>query len=249
MRFFGNVAGAGYVVLNGIRALNIVALLTVIAASGSLLVKTFDIDGFGFFAALSHSIRILIALFLIVSELPILKNYYIKNWPLFSPRHGFVMLGFTFLFLGVNIFGELSHREASQKRLTMPFWQLCLAAGILMIVMSVINIIASYIFRDGKNNITARQVRAHGAAASKHAVDVVSVQSPSPNRATRYRSFFLRNKQEKRTSLPSYESTPHRGMNISSPISPASSKYSGYTRGPVSPEAAKHPAERHGNMI
>jgi hypothetical protein len=256
MRFFGNSAGAGYVVLNAIRIMNLISFVTVLGASGVLLAKTFEISGFGFFAALNHVLRIGITLFLVLSELNIFKNYYARHWPLFSLRHGFVMLGLTMLFLGINMFGELSHKEASSKKLGMPFWRLTLAAGILMVIMSTINTVASYIFRNTKVGVTARQVRAHGAAASKHSdIESVAMDSPKPNRATRYRSFFLRNNnssnKEKRTSLPSYESTPRRGMNISSPISPATtaSKYSHYPQGPISPEAAKHPAERHGNMI
>lgn len=266
MRFFGtrggggskaNVAGAGYIVLGTVRVMNIIALCTVIGGSGVLLVKTFAIDGFSFFAALSHVLRIFVALFLILSELNLFKSYFSRNWPLFSPRHGFVMLGLVQLFLGITIFSELSHREARQAKLGMPFWRLTLAAGILMTIMSVINILCSYIFRDNRAGVTARMVRAHGAAAASKQqtmYDVESnVDSPHPNRATRYREFFLgkSKKNDRRTSLPSYESTPKRGMNISSPISPASSKYSQYPRsnGPVSPEAAKHPAERYGNMI
>ena len=266
MRFFGtrksgggkaNVAGAGYLVLGTVRVMNIISLMTVIGGSGVLLVKTFSIEGFSFFAALSHVLRIFVTLFLIISELNLFKSYFSRNWPLFSPRHGFVMLGLIQLFLGITIFSELSHREARQAKLEMPFWRLTLAAGILMTIMAVINILCSYIFRDNRAGVTARMVRAHGAAAASkqlsvgYDVESQHMDSPSPNRATRYREFFLgrskKNGGEKRTSLPSYESTPRRGMNISSPISPAvSSKYSQY---PVSPEAAIHPAERRGNMI
>jgi hypothetical protein len=180
MRFFGKgkgLAGAGYVVLNGQRVLNITTLVTVAGASGLLIAKTAELDGFGFFNILGHIMRIIFALFLICSEVAF-PNYFAKNWPLFAPRHGFVMLGFAFFFLGINIFGELSHREASQKKLTMPFWQLTLAAGILSIIMAFFNMVFSYVFRDAPNGITARQVRAHGAAASQHKADVESVQSP-----------------------------------------------------------------------
>lgn len=268
MRFFGtqgsgsgkaNVAGAGYIVLGTVRVMNIISLLTVIGGSGVLLVKTFAISGFSFFAALSHVLRILVTLFLIITELNLFKPYFSRNWPLFSPRHGFVMLGLAQLFLGITVFSDLSRREARPAKLTMPFWRLTLAAGILMVVMAFINILCSYVFRDSRAGVTARMVRAHGAAAASknQQYDVEStMDSPHPNRATRYREFFLgrskKNGGEKRTSLPSYESTPRRGMNISSPISPAaSSKYSHYPRsnGPVSPEAAVHPAERQGNYI
>lgn len=180
MRFFGKgkgLAGAGYVVLNGQRVLNIITLVTVAGASGVLIAKTFELDGFGFFAALGHVMRIIFALFLIASEVAF-QSYFAKNWPLFAAQHGFATLGFAFLFFGINIFGELSHREASQKKLGMPFWQLTLAAGILSIIMAVFNLIFSYVFRDPTNNLSARHIRAHGAAAANHKVDIESVQSP-----------------------------------------------------------------------
>ena len=41
MRFFGgSLAGAGYVILNVIRVLNIISLLTVVVASWVMLVRT-----------------------------------------------------------------------------------------------------------------------------------------------------------------------------------------------------------------
>ena len=62
MRFFGgSLAGAGYVVLNVIRGLNIIALLAVIAASSVMLVKTFIVSKFFFFDAAEHVIRIIIS--------------------------------------------------------------------------------------------------------------------------------------------------------------------------------------------
>lgn len=100
----------------------------------------------------------------------------------------------------------------------------------------------SYIFRDTRTHLTARQVRSHGAVAG-HKADVEAATTPNPNRRTRYRSFFL---GQKRNSLPSYysharsgaqtdmsQSTPKK-FDISSPVhahnptSPggASSKYS-----------------------
>ena len=62
MRFFGgSLTGAGYVILNAIRGLNIIALLAVIAASSVMLVKTFIVSKFFFFDAAEHVIRIIIS--------------------------------------------------------------------------------------------------------------------------------------------------------------------------------------------
>lgn len=51
------LAGSGYLVLNVIRAMNITALLAVIAASVVMLVKTFNNNTFFFFDACEHVIR------------------------------------------------------------------------------------------------------------------------------------------------------------------------------------------------
>lgn len=54
-------AGSGYVVLNVIRAFNIIALLAVMAASIVMLVKTFVVSKFFFFDGVSHIITAFLA--------------------------------------------------------------------------------------------------------------------------------------------------------------------------------------------
>lgn len=49
-----SLAGPGYIILNGIRVANIVALLAVIAGSLVMLVKTSVASKFFFFDAVSH---------------------------------------------------------------------------------------------------------------------------------------------------------------------------------------------------
>ena len=62
MPSFGRrLLGAGYVVLNVIRAMNIIGLLSVIAASSVMLVKTFIVSKFFFFDACEHVVRIIMA--------------------------------------------------------------------------------------------------------------------------------------------------------------------------------------------
>jgi len=56
-----SLAGAGYVVLNVIRAMNITALLAVIAASSIMLVKMFNTNSFFFFDAVENLIRVVIS--------------------------------------------------------------------------------------------------------------------------------------------------------------------------------------------
>ena len=55
MPFFKrSLAGPGYIVLNVIRVMNIIALLAVVAASFVMLVKTFIVSKFFFFDGVSH---------------------------------------------------------------------------------------------------------------------------------------------------------------------------------------------------
>ena len=49
-----SLAGPGYIILNGIRMMNIVAFLAVIAASIVMLVKTSVASKFFFFDAVTH---------------------------------------------------------------------------------------------------------------------------------------------------------------------------------------------------
>lgn len=49
-----SLAGPGYIILNGIRVANVIALLAVIAGSIAMLVKTSVASKFFFFDAVSH---------------------------------------------------------------------------------------------------------------------------------------------------------------------------------------------------
>ncbi|KAL9125483.1 MAG: hypothetical protein Q9217_005325, partial [Psora testacea] len=66
--FKRNLAGPGHIILNGIRICNIIALLSVVAASFVMLVKTFTISKFFFFDGVSHLITASISIGLLISE-------------------------------------------------------------------------------------------------------------------------------------------------------------------------------------
>jgi hypothetical protein len=158
-----HLAGPGYIILNVLRGLNLVALAAVVASSIVMLIKTFIISKFFFFDATSHVITAIAGLFLIVSECSLFRNFYARNWPLLSPAHGFVTLGCAMMVVGLNLLGNMNKEATSQKSLGMPFWRLLVASGILSFVIGLFNIIASFIFRDKSRNITARMVRSRGA--------------------------------------------------------------------------------------
>jgi len=52
----GSLAGPGYVILNAIRVMNIVVLLSIIAASAVMIVRIDIVNSFFFFDAATHVI-------------------------------------------------------------------------------------------------------------------------------------------------------------------------------------------------
>jgi hypothetical protein len=154
-----HLAGPGYIILNILRGLNIIALASVVASSIVMLVKTFVISKvsnnirlsggvktdelqFFFFDATSHVVTAIAGLFLIVSECSLFKGFFARNWPLLSPAHGFITLGCAMMVIGLNQLGNMNKQATSQKSLGMPFWRLLLASGILAIVIGFFNIVA-----------------------------------------------------------------------------------------------------------
>lgn len=80
--------------------------------------------------------------FLIISELPVFRGYFNRNWPLFGEDSGFVTLAGIMMILGVAVLGNLNIETMSQKSFGLAFWRIVISAGILAMVMSVINVLA-----------------------------------------------------------------------------------------------------------
>ncbi|KAI9815048.1 MAG: hypothetical protein M1827_002891 [Pycnora praestabilis] len=266
MTFFSKpLAGPGYIILNIIRVMNMLGLLSVIAASAVMLVKTFVISRFFFFDAVSHVITLCISMFLIVSELPLFRSYYARNWPLLSPSSGFVTLGIGMIFVGVSILGNLNKAATSEKSLGLAFWRIVISSGIIVIVLGVLNIIASYIFRIKENGATARQVRSHGAVAAKQGLAFSAFPTPqAPSTNSSFKSFALGSRQP---TLPSYNSprpsyhspnhsrsssrqqvNPKMPLVISSPVNVNTAQFQKFAKSAnVSrPDLLHHPALRGG---
>ncbi|KAL9099628.1 MAG: hypothetical protein Q9163_004903 [Psora crenata] len=143
MPFFKrNLAGPGHIILNVIRVCNIIALLSVVAASFVMLVKTFTISKFFFFDGVSHLITACISIGLIITEVGIFRRYTATNWPLLSPAHGFVTLAILMIILGVSILGNLNKEATSQKSLGTSMWQCVISSGIVTCIMGIVNIFA-----------------------------------------------------------------------------------------------------------
>ncbi|KAL8726752.1 MAG: hypothetical protein Q9181_005938 [Wetmoreana brouardii] len=183
MPFFRKpLAGPGYIILNVIRVLNIIGLLAVIVASFSMLVKTFIVSKFFFFDAVSHVITAILSMFLILTETALFRSYFARSWPLLSPSHGFVTLGILMTVVGVSVLGNLNKEATSQKSLGTSYWRIVISSGIIVVILGVVNIFASYIFRQRKLGVTARHIRAHGAVAAQKLplpVTTMSVGTPA----------------------------------------------------------------------
>jgi hypothetical protein len=189
-----HLAGPGYIILNVLRGLNIIALSSVVASSVVMLVKTFIISKvrqitdlnyteahiiqFFFFDATSHVITAIAGLFFIISECSLFRGFFARNWPLLSPSHGFVTLGCAMMVVGLNMLGNMNKEATSQKSLTLPFWRLLVASGILAVVIGFFNIAASFIFRDKSRRITARMVRSRGAMTLHEDLETQSQYDP-----------------------------------------------------------------------
>lgn len=155
-----SLAGPGYVILNVIRAINIIVFLDTIAACAVILVKIKTTNGFFFFEAVTHAIVALISsksicnfwfakkrtdpytVALILSELPILRSYVTRNLPTFGDEAGFISLAVVMMIIGVSTLGNLNASSMSQKELGSTFWRIVLSAGILGMVMSLVNLVA-----------------------------------------------------------------------------------------------------------
>ncbi|KAK3113553.1 hypothetical protein LTR53_009038 [Teratosphaeriaceae sp. CCFEE 6253] len=231
-----SLAGPGYIILNGIRAMNVIGLLAVVTASILMLVKTTSKSHFFFFDAVSHVLTGITGMFLFVSELSLFQPYFARNWPLLGPSHGFVTLALAMIVLGINMLANLNKSATSQTSLGLPFWRIVIASGIVIFILGFANLIASYIFRDRKQGITARQLRAHGAVAihqtpmpgtgTPPAPELAQQYIPSPITPTKTSSpFHLFTSERRQSTLPSYHSHSQASSPIKEPLSP-SSKYS-----------------------
>ena len=159
------LAGPGFIILNVIRAMNIIALLAVVTASIIMIIKTFTVSKFYFFDGATHAITAMASLFLIISECSVFKSWFSRNWPVLSYEHGFNFLGLSMIVLGNNILGNLNKEATSQKSLGLAFWRIVISSGIVVLFMGFVNVATTYVFRDQYLHVTARQIRSKGAVA------------------------------------------------------------------------------------
>ncbi|KAJ4002989.1 hypothetical protein NW752_007858 [Fusarium irregulare] len=222
--FGEKIRGPGMIVLQVIRVLTIISLLTAAAACWILVIKINRSAGWFFFEAMSLVLTSSATIFLIISELPFCKGYFQKNWPVFSDAHGLTWLGAGLLLIGSNILGKLNSPYNRDDKIGLPFWRLILAAGILTLTSGVLNIVCSIIFRD--RDINARMIRADGSLARSRDDSnsfgkaqsnyTASFNDEQPKKT--FMSFFWKKDDSKSSSLRRNISQPISRPHISHPM-------------------------------
>lgn len=168
-------------ILNVFRAFNVIGLLAVCASTWVMIVMSILKGNFSFFDSASHFFTFSIAVFLMISELNLLRNYFERNWPVLSSEHGLSWLGIAMIVMGCQVLANITESAFSIQTLGLPLWRLLLSSGILVITFGFFNIVSSIIFRDGDNGLNARSIRSDGTLASGKSslVDGYSVRSNS----------------------------------------------------------------------
>jgi hypothetical protein len=174
------VRGSGHLILNALRAFTLIGLAAIMVSSWAMIVISGLTGQFYFFDTIAHFFVFLFAVFLTITELNLFQRYFRDNWPVFSVSHSLAWLGVFMVMLGCQVLGNLDKAKYSQKNLSMPIWRLVLASGILAIAFGLFNMIASIIFRDGNQGITARHIRKDGSLAT------------ADNKATMYDDYSAR---------------------------------------------------------
>ena len=181
--------------------------------------------------------------------MPILRTYVARNWPLLSPSSGFVTLGTMMLILGTSILGNLNKTATSEKSLGASSWRIVISSGILILILGVANLFASYIFRNKALGITARQVRTHGAVAPQKslAYSPSTATTVNTNKSSQRRSFHL----GRSDTLPTYYTQSPRShddmrqtRNISAPVNVDHAQFEKFKGSDEvqRPDLARHPA-------
>ncbi|KAK0732634.1 hypothetical protein B0T21DRAFT_198706 [Apiosordaria backusii] len=157
--------GSGHLILHALRACTLVALVVVMVSCWAMIVLSGLTGHFQFFDVISHFFVFAISVVLLISEVGLFKPWFSNNFPILGPDHSLGWLGLALLITGCSIMADLVKPAYSIDNLGLAIWRLVLSSGILAITFGVFNMLASVIFRDGENGITARNIRSNGSLA------------------------------------------------------------------------------------
>jgi hypothetical protein len=166
-----SLRGVGFFVLQALRVATVITLAAAAAACWVLIILVEKDQPYFVFACASLCFTSLVSVALVFSEFPFLESIksYLKNtWPVLSESHGLGWLGFATIMIGCNVLGSLNQPAYSQKDLGSHFYSLVKAAGILCLTFGGLNVICALTFREGKEGITSRDIRANGSLATQH---------------------------------------------------------------------------------
>lgn len=161
--------GSGYLVLNGLRVINIVVLAATAAACFLMMIFAKLPNAFQFFTDINLLFIACVCGLLIWTELPFgrWKSWINETWPAFAPDKGFTWLGIAMFLMGCHTLGELSNEPYTKKTIGTSIWRVVAASCCLGIAFGTINVLASLLYTNGE--ISARQVRSKGATSGHYA--------------------------------------------------------------------------------
>jgi hypothetical protein len=155
--------GTGYVVLNAIRALNLVVLTALAISCVLMMVFAKMPNAFQFFTDINLFFIFCVCCLLAWTELPFKfgKAWIHHTWPVFSEGHGFIWFGTAIFLMGCHTLGALSNEPYTQEIIGDHVWRVVAASGCLGIAFGTINIVASLLYSN--NEVDAREIRRTGA--------------------------------------------------------------------------------------
>ncbi|KIE01183.1 hypothetical protein MAJ_03040, partial [Metarhizium majus ARSEF 297] len=247
----------GIIVLQILRLCTVITLATMGVAYWVFILNVDKSRTYFVFECASLFFNSIICFILLFSEFPVLKavkGYFVSSWPVLSDMHGVAWLGSIMLLLGCNIFGNLNTPVMDSEKVAPPFLKLTLAAGVLAFIFGVMNIVCSFVWRNGKEGITSRDVRANGALAKGRRQSLPDYESASTAQFEKQgaKAGGFTRFTEKATSLFSKKKEPAR-PDISAPVIDVESGLSEKTRySPVAPGiqrplTAMHPINMNTN--
>ncbi|KAK3186435.1 hypothetical protein K4F52_004736 [Lecanicillium sp. MT-2017a] len=206
-----SLRGVGYFVLQALRVATVITLAAACAACWVLIVKVEKERTYFVFACASLAFTSIVAAILIFSEFPVVgsvKEYFRTTWPVLSESHGLGWLGFATIMIGCNVLGTLNQPGYSKKELGGHFSGLVEAAGILCLTFGGLNILCALVWRDSKESITSRDIRANGNLANQQSKLPSYSASPSSSlrnekTQSKFRSMFWKKPEEAQSFLAS----------------------------------------------
>lgn len=166
----GSIRGVGMVVLQTLRVFTVITLAAVCASCWVLIIKVGKDQSYFVFECVSLFFTFVISAVLIISEFPLLeviKDYLRDTWPVLSESHGVAWPGVAMIMISCNMLGNLNRPAYDADNLGPHFSKLVLASSVLAFTFGGLNIICSLVWRDGKERINARNIRADGSLADR----------------------------------------------------------------------------------